>query len=112
MSTSRDTPRIPTLPGADLHVCPTCSRPFVAPRAILMLADREHFVVELACENCEWWAVRILDEEQIEALDRALDEATTQIAEAVSDLHAAEELERIDAFVGALREDLILPEDF
>ena len=112
MSTPRDTTRTETVPGADLHVCPTCTRPFVGPRAILMLADREHFVVELGCDNCDWWAVRVLDEPQVEALDRALDEATVEIVEAVSDLHAAEELERIDEFAAALRADLILPEDF
>ena len=77
-----------------------------------MLADRERYVVELGCDNCEWWAVRILTTEQIEALDYAMDLATAELAEALSDLHAADELARIDGFAAALHADLILPEDF
>jgi hypothetical protein len=77
-----------------------------------MLADRERYVVELGCDNCEWWAVRILTNAEIEALDHAMDMATAELAEALSDLHAAGELERIDGFAAALHCDQILPEDF
>ena len=109
-------PRNPTasqvLEGSDLHTCPDCSRTFVSPRAVLMLADRERYVVELGCDNCPWWAVRILTCEQIEALDYAMDVATAELADALSDLHAADELQRIDGFAAALHADHILPEDF
>jgi hypothetical protein len=99
-------------PVTDLHTCPACTRPFVIPRAVLMLADRQRYVVELACSNCEWWAVRIHDEIALEALDDALDRSTAQMHAAVEEAELAEELERIDNFAAALHENLILPEDF
>jgi hypothetical protein len=112
MSAHSEHPVAQTRPVTDLHKCPGCTRPFVVPRAVLMLADRQRYVVELACSNCEWWAVRIHDEIALEALDDALDRSTAQMHAAVEEAELAEELERIDNFVAALQEDLILPEDF
>lgn len=112
MSAHSKQPSTPTPLVTDLHTCPGCTRPFVVPRAVLMLADRQRYVVELACSNCEWWAVRIHDEIALEALDDALDRSTAQMHAAVEEAELAEELERIDNFAAALQENLILPEDF
>ena len=50
--------------------------------------------------------------EDLERLDRALDRQTAQIVAAIELFATARDLDRIDRFVRALRDDLILPEDF
>jgi hypothetical protein len=112
MHTPRHLPLALPADPCDVHACPDCSRSFVAPRAVLMLADRERYVVELGCDNCDWWTVRVFTNTELEALDYAMDMATAELVEAISDLHAADELVRIDDFAAALNAGHILPEDF
>ena len=82
--------------GRDLRLCPTCRRPFVAPREVLAShADGNH-VVELACANCGWWAIQLHAGTGLSALDQALDRDSAQIEAAAEALHAGH----------------ILPEDF
>lgn len=96
----------------DLEVCAACRQPFVAPVAVVDRLGADRFVVELSCTNCGWSEVSAQPDTALEALDRRLDDVTTQIAAAADVLALATELERIDRFAAALDRDVILPEDF
>ena len=94
------------------HLCRVCSRPFLVPVSIVPLASQPGYVVELRCNNCEDATVTLLDEDQMEHLDRELDRQTGRIRHALAELQLADQLDEIDRFVDALEHDLILPEDF
>jgi hypothetical protein len=98
--------------GRDLRLCPTCRRPFVTPREILASHDDGNHVVELACANCDWWAIQLHGGVRLSALDEALDRDSAQIEAAAEALAMSVELERIDRFAEALHAGFILPEDF
>jgi hypothetical protein len=98
--------------GRDLRMCPTCRKPFVAPREILASHDDGHHVVDLACANCPWSAIERHHGERLGALDEALDRDSAQIEAAAQALALSLELDRIDRFASALRAGYILPEDF
>ena len=95
-----------------LHVCPDCERPFVVPVSVLDVLPDGRFPVVLACRNCDWHDVSAYGDEQLTALDYALDAISEAMEDTLDALTLADELERIDAFAAALRDDLVLPEDF
>ena len=95
-----------------LHVCHACDRDFIVPVSVVDLIDHERCVVELACTNCGTASLGVHDDRSLMELDRRMDRAQAQMREAVEVLETADELERIDRFVRALRADVILPEDF
>jgi hypothetical protein len=99
-------------PEADLHRCPACARPFVVPAAVVDVVGFDRYVVELRCANCAWTEVAVHDEEALEALDHELERDVATIEAALELCRVAEELDRIDRFATALRDDLLLPEDF
>ena len=95
-----------------LHICGGCGQPFVIPVSVLDLLPDGRCVIELACTNCGQASVGSHGEAELEALDRALD-ATIEALEAdAAAFELQSELERVDRFTAALRDDLILPEDF
>jgi hypothetical protein len=96
----------------DLHVCRECRRPFVVPVSILDVLENGRYVVELTCANCDATSLATHDEAALEELDHELDRGLLRIQEALDAMVLADELERIDRFVDALRTELILPEDF
>ena len=98
--------------GRDLRLCPTCQRPFVAPREVLASHDDGNHVVELSCANCGWWAIQLHGGVRLSALDEALDRDSAQIEAAAEALAMTVELECIDRFAQALNAGYILPEDF
>jgi hypothetical protein len=101
-----------TTPAAP-HVCDACDRPFVVPISVVDIIDGgRRCIVELACNNCGRAALTVHDDAELEALDRELDESVAQMHRALDVLAVVDELERIDGFAAALRDDLILPEDF
>jgi hypothetical protein len=104
------TQSVPT--GRDLHVCPACRRPFVAPSELLACYDDGQHVVELTCTNCGWWAYEVHSRAGLDELDRACDRDSAHMAAAAEVLALACELERIDQFAAALHAGHILPEDF
>ena len=95
-----------------LHICDACDRDFIVPVSVVDLIDHERCVVELTCTNCGTTSLGVHDDQSLMELDRRLDRAQNQMREAVEVLEVADELDRIDRFVRALRDDLILPEDF
>src|SRR3954454_22544815 len=111
MSTHGSLPR-ETLVGSEPHVCRVCQRSFVVPLSTFPLVSRDGYVVELQCSNCEDSTVALLNETQMEQLDRELDRQTGLIRHALAEIRLADDLDRADRFVTALRADLILPEDF
>jgi hypothetical protein len=100
------------LGSSDLHLCPSCRQPFVAPREILAEHEDGQLVVDLGCANCGWSAVQLHDNVDLCALDRALDRHSARIEAAADALALSCELERIDRFAEALQAGHILPEDF
>jgi hypothetical protein len=101
-----------TSPARELHVCDTCTREFIVPVSVVDLIDEERCIVELSCMNCGTASLGVHDDQSLMELDRHLDLAQDQMREAVEVLEIADDLDRIDRFVRALRDDHILPEDF
>jgi hypothetical protein len=94
------------------HLCRVCRRPFVTPLSVVSLVSEEAYVVELQCSNCEDSTVTLLDEHQMERLDRELDRQSGGLRHTLAELELADELDEIDRFVEALQAGHILPEDF
>jgi len=97
---------------AHLQVCTNCTRPFVVPKSIVDILDADRYLVELACSNCGHTVLAPHYDDELEAFDRELEASMQQIREALHVISLVDELERIDRFTAALREDHILPEDF
>jgi hypothetical protein len=96
----------------DLHICDACDRDFIVPISVVDLLDHDRCVVELACTNCGTASLGVHDDRSLMELDRRLDLAQGLMREAVEVLQIADDLDRVDRFVRALRSDHILPEDF
>jgi hypothetical protein len=96
----------------DLHVCEACARDFIVPVSVVDLIDRDRCIVELACMNCGTASLGVHDDRSLMELDCRLDEGQALIREAIAVLEVADELERVDGFVRALRAGHVLPEDF
>ena len=96
----------------DLHICRGCERPFVVPSAVLDVIADDRYLMELQCTNCGLVVVESHGEDVLEALDQELDRQRTDM-EVSLELFALQcQREEIDAFVHALEQDAILPEDF
>ncbi len=113
----------PTQPGAhapeqahadhaDLHLCRSCSWPFVVPECVLDVIGADRYVIELVCANCRHREVATHDEARLEALDRELDRQTADMHAALEVWCLTRRIEEVDAFARALHDDHILPEDF
>ena len=98
-------------PGA-LHICRDCEQPFIVPLSVLDVLPDGLCVVELGCTNCGSVYTGSHGDEALEELDRELDATTLALYEAASVIELVNELERVETFAQALRDDLILPEDF
>lgn len=102
----------PRFEAPDLHLCRSCTQPFVVPTAVLEVLDRARYRVELSCSNCGWTKIETAGEDRLEALDRELDRQTADMFAMLELWATTRQLEEIDAFARALEADLILPEDF
>jgi hypothetical protein len=96
----------------DLQLCEACEREFIVPVSVVDLIDGERCIVELACMNCGTASLGVHDDRSLMELDRRLDESQDLMRQAIEVFEIADDLERIDRFVRALRADQILPEDF
>ena len=94
------------------HLCRVCQRPFLTPLSVVPLVSQEAYVVEMQCSNCEDATVTLLDETQMEHLDRELDRQSGRLRHTLAEMQLADELDEIDRFVEALHAGHILPEDF
>ena len=96
----------------DLQFCDACQRDFIVPVSVVDLIDADRCIVELACSNCGTTSLGVHNDHTLMALDRSLDASQEQMLEAIEVLRIADELDRVDRFVRALRAGHILPEDF
>lgn len=101
-----------TAAGKDLAICEACDRDFIVPVSVLDLIADDRCIVELQCTNCGVASLGVHDDRSLMQLDRALDGAQELMRDAIEVLRVADDLDRVDRFVRALRADHLLPEDF
>ena len=98
-------------PTQGLHVCPECASQLVQPMEWEEARDGA-WDLSLRCPNCQWTTEGIFAREEIDSFEEHLDEGLAEMLSDLRRLTQANMSEDIDRFVGALRADLILPEDF
>jgi hypothetical protein len=98
-------------PVRDLHICPECDRDLVYP-VEWEETSPTHWEVLLRCPNCEWTEVGLFDQPTVDRFDEELDRGTETLMRDLKRLTRANMEDEIDIFASALRQDLILPEDF
>lgn len=94
-----------------LHVCPDCASQLVQPVDWDEAPDGAWELL-LRCPNCQWSTEGTFSRDQIDRFEEHLDEGLAEMLSDLRRLTQANMSEDIDRFVGALRADLILPEDF
>jgi hypothetical protein len=102
---------VPAEPDQDLHVCIECFSELVYP-VRWEEAGPENWTVLLHCPNCDIHREGVFAQETVEEYDEELDRGGDALARDYKRLMRANMAEEIDLFVGALRADAILPEDF
>ena len=95
----------------DLHVCFECSSDLVYP-VEWEDSDSKAWSVLLHCPNCDVCRKGTFSQKAVEALDEELDRGADALTRDYKRLVRANMTEEIDRFVGALKVDAILPEDF
>ncbi len=96
-----------------LHICPDCGSRLVQPTSWEQEEDdRTHWRVWRRCPECEWTGDGVHHELVIDAYDEQLDLGAHDLADELRALEHANMSEMADAFVAALRRDLIGPADF
>jgi hypothetical protein len=95
-----------------LHVCPDCGSTLVQPTCWEQQENRSHWRVWRRCPECEWVSEGVHDEIEIDAFDEQLDLGSHELADELRSLEHANMSAMADAFVIALRSDLICADDF
>jgi hypothetical protein len=95
----------------ELHICPECSSDFVYPLDWAQSGET-HWTVDLRCPECEWHGNGVYDQEVLDRFDAALDAGTAAVIDDLTDLTRANMEDDAQRFLVALRDDLVLPEDF
>ena len=75
-------------------------------------AGPENWNVLLHCPNCDIYREGVFSQETVESLDEALDRGADALARDYKRLMSANMAREVELFVGALKVDAILPEDF
>lgn len=94
-----------------LEICPCCSRDLVYP-VDWSPAGPLQWSVALRCPECEWRGAGVYSQEVVDRFDEVLDEGTQALLDDLELLTRANMEEQAECFATALRDDLILPEDF
>ncbi len=95
----------------DLHICPSCDSSLVHP-VDWSPASGRRWLVDLRCPECEWTGGGAYSQRVVDRYDEALDDGTEALMDDLNRLSRANMEEHVEAFVGALQSDLIVPEDF
>ena len=95
----------------DVSVCVDCECEMVYP-IDWEQADGSHWRVTLRCPNCEEITQNVMGEDLIEKFDCLLDRGTDSLVRDLRNLTHANMATEINAFVDALHEGHVLPEDF
>ena len=98
-------------PAHGLHVCPECDSELVQPVGWAE-APQGLWELVLKCPNCFWLREDVFDQEQVDALEKRLDDGLMELLSDLRRLTQANMSEELERFAAALNADLILPEDF
>jgi hypothetical protein len=98
-------------PEQDLHVCVGCGSKLVHPLD-WEEAGPDNWHVTLRCPNCEHVREGIFNQDTVEAFDEELDDGADALARDYRRLMRANMADEVERFVGALRSNAVLPEDF
>jgi hypothetical protein len=101
----------PAEPHQDLHVCMECASELVYP-VQWEESGADNWSVLLHCPNCDLYREGVFSQDTVESFDEELDRGSDALARDYKRLMRANMAEEIECFVGALRADAILPEDF
>lgn len=101
---------VPTIEH-EAHECPLCHAHFLYP-ADRGTADDAHRWVRSRCGECGTWSEIVITNTQAARLERELDRQTAAIQDAAARMEAARMAAQADAFIHALRRDLIDAADF
>jgi hypothetical protein len=108
---SRTTQATSTDSTTELHVCLTCGSDLVYPVDWAPAAPRQ-WSVKLRCPDCESHREGVFDQNTVDRFDEVLDDGSQAILDDLTKLSHANMSDDIERFVVALRDDLVLPEDF
>jgi hypothetical protein len=112
--------RTPGAPGADnrpgepdhgLLMCGDCRSRLVYPRTCEE-HGRDHWYIELTCPSCGGSRWTVFDTDMLDALDRELDLAETEVEADLEWLSRANMADYVRRFVAALKAGAIEPQDF
>jgi hypothetical protein len=95
-----------------LHVCPHCGSGLVQPTCWEQVSDRTRWRVWRRCPECEWTTNGVHSEVEIDAFDEQLDDGAHTLADELRALEHSNMSAMAEAFVFALRSDLIGADDF
>lgn len=95
----------------DLQICPCCGRDLVIP-VDWAPGPPSYWQVSLRCPECEWRGGGIYHQRVVDRFDEILDDGTQALLEDLRLLTRANMEEQIERFAAALRDELVLPEDF
>jgi hypothetical protein len=95
----------------ELHVCIECASELVYP-VQWEESGPKNWSVLLHCPNCDVYREGIFAQETVECFDEELDRGSDALARDYKRLMRANMADEIDRFVGALRVDAIVAEDF
>ena len=95
----------------DLHLCVNCGSDLVYP-VQWEESGPDNWNVLLHCPNCDVYREGIFSQETVEVFDEELDRGSDALARDYKRLMRANMADEIERFVGALKVDAILPEDF
>ena len=95
----------------DLTQCGACGCDLVQPLD-WQDAGRHHWRLVLRCPNCEATGTVVVEDQLVDFYDVELERGSAQLARALSDIVHERIAREVARFADALRDDLILPEDF
>ena len=95
----------------DLTQCGACGGAHVQP-ADWHDAGRHHWRLLLRCPNCEASGTVVIEEELVEHYDIELERGAAELARMLDAFVQERVTREVALFAAALRDDLILPEDF
>lgn len=95
-----------------LHICPACDSALVQPTCWEQEGDRQRWRVWRRCPECEWSCESVHDVIEIDAFDEHLDHGANELANELRSLEHENMSAMANAFIIALRNDLIGADDF
>lgn len=92
--------------------CPCCRRAFLVADEVVDVTDDGRWHLAMRCANCRWIGVLEYGDADVDALDLQVQRDRELMEAAAGELTIAAAETEVAVFALALRDDLILPEDF